>query len=218
MNTLEFDSLYLEFGLNRVLSSIHMKCSTGQLIGLLGRNGSGKSCLMRIVLGTMKAESSSVRFNGKALLGDYVKQKIIAYLPQDNLLPSFVTFSQAVELYQVDYFKIEKQFPEVKSFLKQKSSAVSGGQRRFFEALLLIYSPHPFCIMDEPFSGLMPIHVERLMSILLEEKRNKGFIITDHLHRSIRLVSDDLYVLANGRTYKINSEEQLLELGYLKEL
>lgn len=218
MNTLEFDSLYLEFGLHRVLSSIHMKCTTGQLVGLLGRNGSGKSCLMRIVLGTMKAESSSVRFNGKALVGDYIKQQRIAYLPQDDLLPSFVTFSQAVDLYQVDYSKIEKQFPEVKNFIRRKSSEVSGGQRRFFEALLLVYSSHPFCIMDEPFSGLMPIQVEKLMAILQEEKRNKGFIITDHLHRSIRSISDDLYVLTNGRTYKISSEEQLLELGYLSTI
>lgn len=218
MNILEFDSLYLEFGFHRVLSGIYMKCTTGQLIGLLGRNGSGKSCLMRIVMGTMKAESSSVRINGKALVGDYIKQQAISYLPQDNLLPSFVTFSQAVELYQVDYSKIEKQFPDVRNFIKRKSSEVSGGQRRFFEALLLIYSSHSFCIMDEPFSGLMPIQVEKLMLILQEEKRNKGFIITDHLHRSIRSISDDLYVLTNGRTYKITSEEQLLEFGYLKEL
>jgi ABC-type multidrug transport system ATPase subunit len=218
MNTLEFDSLYLEFGLHRVLSSIHMKCSTGKLVGLVGRNGSGKSCLMRIVQGSMKAESSSVRFNGKALVGDYFNQQIIGYLPQDNLLPSFVTFSQAIKLYQVDYAKILTQFSEAKNFINRKSSEVSGGQRRFFEALLLIYSYHPFCIMDEPFSGLMPVHVEQLMLILQEEKRNKGFIITDHLHRSIRSISDDLYVLTNGKTHKISSEQQLLELGYLNEL
>jgi ABC-type multidrug transport system ATPase subunit len=204
--------------MHRVLSSIYMKCSTGRIAGLLGRNGSGKSCLMRIVLGSMKAEFSSIRMNGQPLMGNYIKDELIAYLPQDNLLPSFVSFSQALKLYRVDVRKIISHFPEITDFVDQRPDEVSAGQRRFFEALLLIYSRHPFCIMDEPFSGLMPLHVEKLMRILQYEKHNKGFIITDHLHRSIRAVADDLYVLTNGKTYKINREEQLLELGYLHEL
>jgi ABC-type multidrug transport system ATPase subunit len=218
MNVLEFDSLYLEFGMQRVLSSVHMKCTTGRIVGLLGRNGSGKSCLMNIVLGTMKAESKSVRFNSKAMMGNYIKDKVIAYLPQGNLLPSFITFVEALKLYGIERKWMEDQFPEVKYFLNRKPSEVSGGQRRFFEALLVIYSPNPFCILDEPFSGLMPLQVESLMEIIQKEKQNKGFILTDHLHRSVRALADDLYVLANGKTYKITRQDQLLELGYLNEL
>jgi ABC-type multidrug transport system ATPase subunit len=218
MNTLEFDSLYLEFGMHRVLSSVHIKCTTGRIVGLLGRNGSGKSCLMRVVLGTMRAESKSVRFNNKTLLGNYMKERIIAYLPQSDLLPPFITLKAALKLYGIEYKRIEDQFLEAKDFINRKPSEVSGGQKRFFEALLVIYSPSPFCILDEPFTGLMPLQVERLMEIIQEEKKNKGFIITDHLHRSIRTIADDLYVLNGGKTYKISREEQLLELGYLNEL
>jgi ABC-type multidrug transport system ATPase subunit len=218
MNTLEFDSLYLEFGMHRVLSSVHIKCTTGRIVGLLGRNGSGKSCLMRVVLGTMRAESKSVRFNNKTLLGNYMKERIIAYLPQSDLLPPFITFASALKLYGIENKKMEDQFPEAADFIKRNPSEVSGGQKRFFEALLVIYSPSPFCILDEPFSGLMPLRVEHLMKIIQEEKKNKGFIITDHLHRSIRTIADDLYVLSNGKTYKILREEQLLELCYLNEL
>jgi ABC-type multidrug transport system ATPase subunit len=218
MNTLEFDSLYLEFGMHRVLSSVHMKCTTGRIVGLLGRNGSGKSCLIRIVLGEMKVESKSVRFNASPLIGDYQKRKIISYLPQTDLLPSFMTFAKALKLYGIEKRKILTHFPEAIDFLERRSSEVSKGQKRFFEALLVVYSSHPICILDEPFSGLMPLQVERLIKILEEEKKRTGFIITDHLHRSIRSIADDLYVLVNGRTYKIKTEEQLVELGYLNEL
>ena len=83
---------------------------------------------------------------------------------------------------------------------------------------MIIYSSSPFCILDEPFSGLEPLQVERVLQILQEEKRLKGFIITDHLHKSIRSIADDLYVLANATTYKIVNDEQLLELGYLANL
>ena len=217
MNTLEFDSLYLEFGLHRVLSSVHMACSTGQIVGLLGRNGSGKSCLMQVVFGTLNAESKSVRFNKIPLIENYLKKKVVAYLPQSDLLPPFISFERALALYGLDNRTID-EFPELRECLKRKSSEVSGGQRRLFEVLLVLHSKHPFCILDEPFSGLMPIHIEKLKAILEAGKHRKGIIITDHLHRHIRDIADALYVLNNGKTYKITDEEELIELGYLNEL
>jgi ABC-type multidrug transport system ATPase subunit len=218
MNTLELDSLYLEFGLHRVLSNVYMTCTTGQIVGLLGRNGSGKSCLMQVVFGTMTAESKSVRFNKIPLIEDYLKKQLIAYLPQSDLLPPFISFEKALALYGLDDEKIVDEFPELKECLKRESSEVSGGQRRLFEVLLVLYSKHPFCILDEPFSGLMPVHVEKLKAIFESEKSRKGIMITDHLHWHIRDIADALYVLADGKTYKIIDEEGLIELGYLNEL
>jgi len=218
MNTLEFDSLYLEFGLHRVLSNVHMACTTGQIVGLLGRNGSGKSCLMQVVFGTMNAENKSVRFNKDPLIENYLKKQVIGYLPQSDLLPPFISFKKALALYELDDGRIVDEFPELKDCLKRKSSEVSGGQRRLFEALMVLYSKQPFCILDEPFSGLMPIHIEKLKTIFEREKHRKGIIITDHLHRHIRDIADVLYVLTNGKTYKITEEEELIKLGYLNEL
>jgi ABC-type lipopolysaccharide export system ATPase subunit len=134
------------------------------------------------------------------------------------LLSPFMTFEKALKLYDIDYQHFVDQFPELDECLKRKSSEVSGGQRRLFEVLLVLYSRHPFCILDEPFSGLMPVHVEKLKEIFRIEKQRKGIIITDHLHRHIRDIADDLYVLTNGETYRVTEEEQLVELGYLNEL
>jgi ABC-type lipopolysaccharide export system ATPase subunit len=57
-----------------------------------------------------------------------------------------------------------------------------------------------------------------LKIIFEREKQRKGIIITDHLHRHIRDIADDLYVLTDGKTYKITDEDGLIELGYLNEL
>lgn len=218
MNKLEFDSITLGFGFHQVLSSVYMTCEVGQVVGLLGRNGAGKSCLMRIVFGSMKAESKSVRWNGKHLLGNYMNKQIIAYLPQDKLLPDFITFRQAIDLYKIDFENVVQVFPDVKNFVSRKTNEVSGGQRRFFETLLILFSHHPFCFLDEPFSGLMPIHIERLQEIIQAAKQRKGILVSDHLHRQVRGIADTLYVLANGKTYLIKSNEQLLALGYLTAL
>jgi len=218
MNKLEFDSIQLEFGAQTILKSIYMKCFTGSIVGLLGRNGCGKSCILRSVFGTMKIENKSIRFNNQPLLGNYLKKRIISYLPQDILLPSFLTFSDALDFFEIDFCKMACHFPELVDVLPRKSTEVSGGQRRLFEVLLILYSHHPFSFFDEPFTGIMPLHVEKLSEIFIQEKNQKGIIITDHLHRSIRSICDSLYVLANGQTYPILREEQLLKFGYLSEL
>jgi ABC-type multidrug transport system ATPase subunit len=218
MNQLEFDSVELKFGTQVILNNVHIKCTSGNIVGILGRNGSGKSCLLRVVFGSLASENKSIRFNGDPLYGNYLKQKVIGYLPQGNLLPSFISFREALSLYQVDFSKMEMCFPELKIVLNSKTSSASGGQRRLFEVLLLLFSNHPFCFFDEPFTGIMPIHTEKLVDLFRKESTNKGILITDHLHRTIRTICDQLYVLVNGKTYRISNEEQLLKLGYLTSL
>jgi lipopolysaccharide export system ATP-binding protein len=70
-NILEFDSLDLRFDGRRILSGTYIKCQQGEVVGLLGRNGSGKSSLMKVVFGTLGVEHKSVRVNDIALEGDY---------------------------------------------------------------------------------------------------------------------------------------------------
>lgn len=69
-------------------------------------------------------------------------------------------------------------------------------------------------MLDEPFSQIMPIHVESLKNILSTEKLRKGIIITDHLHEHVTEISDDLYVISNGKTYLAKDKKDLLFLGY----
>ena len=215
MNLLEFDSLYLEFDLNRVLSSIYMKCETGKITGLLGRNGSGKSCLMKIVFGSLHSSNKSIRFNGIPLLRNYFSQKIISYLSQDQLLPPFLKIEEAFQLFKVDVRLLKQSYPDYVPLLGRRACELSGGQLRFLEVFLILHAQHPICILDEPFSGLAPLQIEQVQEMLLIARRGKGIIITDHMHRYVRSISDALYVLSQGRTHLIRNEQQLIDLGYL---
>ncbi|HZX75032.1 MAG TPA: ATP-binding cassette domain-containing protein [Cyclobacteriaceae bacterium] len=215
MHTLEFDSLFLEFDLRKVLSSVYMKCQTGNVVGLLGRNGSGKSCLMKIVFGAMSAEHKSVRIDGQYYSGNSLKETRITYLPQENFIPTFLTLKQALNLYKISAQELIQYFPEFENFMDLKSEELSGGYRRLAEVLMILKTPSWFSILDEPFSGLMPVHIEKLREIIHTEKHKKGIIITDHLHRHITGMADQLFVLSNGQTYKITDPDQLITLGYL---
>jgi ABC-type multidrug transport system ATPase subunit len=215
-HSLEFDSLELSFRGQRVLSGIYMKCETGNVVGLLGRNGSGKSCLMKIVFGAMASDYRFVRIDGKSLGNNYIRQRLISYLPQDSLIPNHVSVKKAFDLFQINVREVINDFPKIREFLQLRPQQLSGGYLRVVETLLVLKSPTWFALLDEPFSGLMPLHIELMIALIQKEKQRKGIIITDHLHKHIRSVSDQLYVLSNGKTYPVKNEEQLVKYGYLK--
>lgn len=217
-NILEFDSLDLSFDGRKILSSIYMRSQQGEVVGLLGRNGSGKSSLMKVVFGVLDAEHKSIRVNDTPMLGDYNRKRIIAYLPQDNLIPSYLSLRTAFNLFKVDIDEVLFDFPQAKEYINLRSYELSGGWIRLIEALLILYSPSPFCMLDEPFTGLMPVHIEELKLIIGKRKAKKGIIISDHMHRYVTDISDRLYLLSNGKTHEVKEKEQLVELGYLHSL
>jgi ABC-type multidrug transport system ATPase subunit len=215
-DVLELDGIFLEYDLSKILSSVHVKCETGQIIGLLGRNGSGKSSLLKIVFGSLEGQSKSVRINEVPLIEPFTGH--ISYLPQQPLIPNFISIRKALKLFGIDKQVILDVFPEVKDALELKPNEVSGGMRKIIEVVLILNTPSQFALLDEPFSGIMPVHVETLKDYMRIKKKEKGIIITDHLYRHVMELSDKLYVLTNGKTYIVNDEQKLVSLGYLREL
>ena len=143
-SVLEFDSVELSFDGRRILSGIYMQCRKGEVVGLLGRNGSGKSSLMKVVFGTLQAEYKSVRINGISLQGDYLGRRQIAYLPQDKLIPPYVSLRTAFSLFAVDANEIIAAVPEVSDYVEYKPNELSGGWLRLIETLLILHSPATF--------------------------------------------------------------------------
>lgn len=215
---LEFDSIQLSFGNNNLLSSVYMLSETGSITGLLGRNGCGKSTLMRIVFGALPWEQKSVRINSVSLGNHYLAKRLIAYLPQNHLIPEYLTLEKALSLYKISKAEVVEDFPEAQDMMGYRPSQLSGGYRRIFEIIMTLKSQALFCLLDEPFTGLTPVYIEKIMGMLQKAKAHKGIVITDHMHRHIVEASDNLYVLANGQTYRVKDTEELISLGYVNAL
>ena len=214
---LEFDGIQFGFDEKQLLSGIYIKCETGKVTGLLGRNGSGKSTLLKIVFGSLYTDVISVRIDGKPLSPPSYRSRQIAYLPQDNFIPNDLSLQKILQLYEVDEDKILQPFPELKDDLALRSDEVSGGRLRLFEVLLILYSKAVFCLLDEPFTGLTPVFVERLQSVINNQKVKKGILVSDHLYRQVIDLSDSLYLLTEGKTYLVQDINDLVQRGYLLE-
>lgn len=215
---LEFDGIQFKYNEHPLISGIYVKCETGKITGLLGRNGAGKSTLLKIVFGSLKSDVKSVRVDNQFVPHPAFSGKFISYLPQESFIPSYLTLQGILFLYKIKTETIVARFPEFKNELNKKKDQLSGGIIRLFENLLVLFSSSPFCFFDEPFTGLSPVMIEKLIACMIEEKRNKGILITDHLYKHVVNTSDDLYLLLNGRTYFMKSPEDLVSRGYLASI
>lgn len=213
---LEVDSVILEFGARRVLQDVYLRCETNTIVGLLGRNGAGKSCLMKIIFGTLKPFNGLVRMNNHALMGSSRKSDDVMFLPQFNFIPKFLTLKRIFEDYRLEFAAFKSEFPEFEKYYRSKIGTLSGGERRIVEIYLIVSTNTRFCLLDEPFSHVMPLHVERIKELIKKESKNKGIIVTDHLYDHILDICDRIYLLKEGKTHVINQPEEIELLEYAK--
>jgi ABC-type multidrug transport system ATPase subunit len=216
IHTLEADGIQLDFGLRRILSDVYLKCETGKITGLLGRNGQGKSCLMNVILGTLNSSINSVRFDGNVTRNVGKRHDLLLYLPQFNFIPKSLKVKQVFDDFKLSYPEFENRFPEFKEKYHSKVSHLSGGQWRTVEIYIIAKTPSLFAMLDEPFTHLNPIQIDKIKEFLLEEKANKGFLITDHMYQHLLDVSDTVYLLKDGKTHLTKSIQDLDDLGYVR--
>lgn len=216
MHKLEVDGVFLQFGDRTVLSDVYLKCETGKIVGLLGRNGNGKTSLMNIIYGNLSPKSKSVRFDGVTELKAYQNTSLLLYLPQFNFIPKQLALHRLFSDFCIDYVDLVKSFPQFENRQSSCFGLLSGGEKRIVELYLIIKSKTQFVMLDEPFSHLSPIQIDMIKKLIEEEKLNKGFLITDHLYRHIIDIGDQIYVLTNAKTYATKDIKEIEFLGYAK--
>ncbi len=216
MHSIELDSAYLRFGTTQVLRGAYILVRSGTVTGLLGNNGSGKSCMLGMLYGTLSKGEYNVMCDGRRLMKAFRRPDIIRYAPQFGFTPRHFTAERVFKGYGVDYGEFCRHFPIFDGLAGARIKSLSGGERRLLEVYAVLRSKSLFCILDEPFSQLMPVHADVLCTIIVEEARTgKGILLTDHAYRYLLDISDTIYLLRSGTTYIIDDRRKLHSLGYL---
>lgn len=216
MKQLYADSIMKSFGTNMVLSDVFISCKPGEIVGLLGRNGSGKSTIMKIIFGALKSDQKFVKVNGKMINSIHDRRRLIAYLPQDNFLPPHVKVKTMISmLCERDTSSRLMEKPYIAKMLNKKGRQLSGGEKRIIEIFLTIFSDAQYILLDEPFNGVAPLYIEDIKDTIRKESNSKGFILTDHDYRNILDVSERIILLHDGGTKEIEDDSELEKWGYL---
>ncbi len=208
---LEVDSVNLRFGEHIILSDVYASFEVGKLSSLLGRNGSGKSCLFKIIIGSIGAQYASVRIDNK-YYPSLFKSKLLKYLPQTYIFPESMKLRKAIKFFEADSDNTMRHLENQNIGLETKFGDLSGGQRRLAEIYVFLNTPSPFVILDEPFTYLTPIQIEELKKSLSIYKSEKGIIISDHQFRHVIEISDKIYLLKSGKTHLLKPDNVLQQL------
>jgi len=222
--SIQTDDLSRDFGKRRVVNEVGISVKAGEIVGLLGPNGAGKTTTFYMIVGLIAPTSGKIflRGNDVTRLPMYQRaRKGIGYLPQeasvfrkmtvrDNILSVLETLrisraerEEAVEE-KITQFGLEK-------IAHQKGYTLSGGERRRVEIARALATRPDFLLMDEPFSGVDPISVGDVQSIIRDLKKiGIGILITDHNVRETLEITDRSYLLYEGKVLCEGDREALI--------
>lgn len=205
------------FQKHSLLQNLDLTLESGKIIGLVGRNGCGKSSLMNVIFGKYKADCTA-HFDGKLIrLKDHLKHELVAYLPQDPFMIGSGTVVDAVQMWYPDPKDQDKILyePLIHKVHNIKVKALSMGERRFLEFLLVIYTSRPFILLDEPFSMLAPLQIERVKEIITAIQPNKGILMSDHYYENVLQMADTSLVLKDSALIPVENFDDLKASLYL---
>lgn len=213
--TFEIDNIELHFKGKRILNGIYLKAETGKITSILGRNGSGKSCLINIAFGILKAKYCNIRIDNKPQKKKLYQTKKITFLPQYHYTPNRAKIASVFKLFKVKWNDFIEEFPEFSNYKNSKFNQLSGGQRRIIEIYLILKKASEIILLDEPFSNISPLYIEKIKQLIAIEKKQKVIILTDHNYQDVIDISDDIYLLKNGCTKLIKNITELEDYNYL---
>jgi Cu-processing system ATP-binding protein len=203
----------------QALDDISAFFNKGQVISLIGPNSSGKTTLIKCILGMVKPDSGKIWFNDIAVSDDFEYRKNIGYMPQIGRYPDNMKVGQLFHMIK----KIRKvpdseldtdllvKFNLVSIFDKPMRT-LSGGTRQKVSAALAFYFNPSILILDEPTAGLDPLSSELLKEkIMQEKKKDKLILITSHILSDLDELTTEMIYLFEGKVHFNNSITALKE-------
>jgi lipopolysaccharide export system ATP-binding protein len=225
--------LVKRYGSRTVVNRVSYTVGQGEIVGLLGRNGAGKTTSFRITIGMITPNAGQVLFNGEDLasLPMYRRaQRGIGYLSQEpsvfqrlsvrnNLMAILESMTLSRHDRQLRADALLEQFGLV-HLQHQLARNLSGGERRRLEIARALVTEPQLILLDEPFSGVDPIAVEGLQREItrLREEHGIAILLTDHNVRETLSVTDRSYIIHEGQVIAEGTPRDLINNPRVREI
>ena len=206
---LQIKNLRKSYGSYEVLRGVSFDIPQGQIVGLLGPNGCGKSSMIKSIVGLINDYEGEILINGQA--PGVESKKVVAYLPEKNYLPPWMTPKSAIN-YIADFYKNfdkEKALAMAATFelnMKQKLKTMSKGQQEKLHLILVMCRKADLYILDEPLGGVDVVARDFILeTILKNHAENSTILLSTHLIYDIERILDRVVMIKNG-TLAVNTE------------
>lgn len=213
MELLECKHLYKEFDGKQVLKDINLKIPRGKIIGLLGKNGMGKSTLIKLMNDLLTPTSGEILINGEK--PGISSKKIIAYLPERTYLDKQMTIKQVLKFFEefYDNFDTEKAKKLLKDLdldIDTKLSKMSKGMQEKVQLILVMSRDADLYILDEPLGGVDPATRDYILDTILSNfKEGASVLISTHLIADIERILDEIIFIDKGEIILTSTADDL---------
>ncbi|ALL02722.1 sodium ABC transporter ATP-binding protein [Streptococcus sp. HMSC071H03] len=214
---LEIQKLEKSFGEKQVLFGVDFRAESGQILGLIGKNGAGKTTIFHSILRFLEY-SGNITFDKQPISQETYRK--IGYLPEErSLMPKLTVYEQVrylANLKGVPNAVVKEKLPQwmerlqVKGKVTDKIKSLSKGNQQKVQLIITLLHEPNLIILDEPFSGLDPVNTEILKQVIIEEKeRGATIIFSDHVMTNVEELCDDVVMIRDGKVILDGSVQEV---------
>ena len=215
MELLKCTNLSKSFGDKEVLKNVNLEISEGRIIGLLGKNGTGKSTLIKLINDLLTATSGEILIKGEKI--GVESKKIISYLPERTYLDKSWTVLEVIKFFEefydnFDADKARKLLSDLSLDPAMKLSKMSKGMQEKVQLVLVMSRSADLYILDEPLGGVDPATREYILDTILSNF-NEGatVLLSTHLISDIERILDEVIFINNGEIVLHELADELRE-------
>jgi branched-chain amino acid transport system ATP-binding protein len=204
---LEVKNIHTYYGLSHILFNVSLKMAKGECVGLLGRNGAGKSTTMRSIMGLTPPKEGSIIFNKKNITGRkpfLLVRDGIGYVPDDRRVFADLTVDDNLEIAfrrntEWDKERVYRLFPPLTYMKTRRAGNLSGGEQQMLAIARALMNSPDLLLLDEPTEGLAPLIVRDLEKQILKLKEaGISILLSEQNVRSALKLIDRAYVIDEG--------------------
>ncbi len=206
---IRIDGLSKSYGSHQVLNDVSLSLEHGQIIGLLGPNGCGKTTLIKVLTGLIRDYTGTVNIDGSTP-NAYTKS-LVAYLPEKSFLPDWMTTTDAINYFADFYADFDKKKAEYMAqhfglSPKQKAKTMSKGQLEKLNLILVMSRQAQLYILDEPLGGVDPAARSVILDLIMQNyAENSTVLLSTHLINDVERIFNRVLMINNGKIV-VNSD------------
>ncbi len=215
MELLECKNVCKSFGNKKILHNINLKIPRGKIIGLLGKNGMGKTTLIKLINNLLTLSDGEILVNGKKIGVD--SKKIISYLPERTYLDKSLKVKEALNYFQDFYDNFDKEkavklLMDLQIDLNEQISKMSKGMQEKLQLVLVMSRNAELYILDEPLGGVDPATRDYILDTILKNfSEGASVIISTHLIQDIERILDEVIFIDRGKIILQSDADELRE-------
>jgi len=215
MSLLEFKNVCKEFDHKPILKNVSFKVESGRIVGLLGKNGTGKTTIIKLINDLLTPTSGEVLINGNK--PGIESKKIVAYLPERSYLDRSKKVSQILEYFcdfydNFDVAKARKLLKDLGLEENARIAKMSKGMIEKLQLILVMSREADLYVLDEPLGGVDPATRDYILDTILSNfKVGASVIISTHLIADIERILDDVIFVDQGEIVLVDSTDDLRE-------